>query len=147
MDDKHIASMALQLVNKAILDRKDVRTPPFFSTRITPNSNLILVAADHVQGFMYESYLDVIANAVERFGKAKATVHDKWSKFLVRDVPTRLTQEVIREETETKYPSLKLAQAPGWLVHQERRQGRRNSTMLLGLMGKVEIGQFGNRRL
>jgi hypothetical protein len=53
---------------------------------------------------MYESYLDVIANAVERFGKATATMHEKWSKFLVRDVPTWLTQEAIREEIETKYP-------------------------------------------
>jgi hypothetical protein len=49
MDDKHVASMALQLVNKAIVNRKDVRTPPLFSARITPKSNLILVAADHVQ--------------------------------------------------------------------------------------------------
>jgi hypothetical protein len=147
MDDKHIASMALQLVNRAIVDCKDVRTPPFFSAPITPNNNLILVAADHVQGFMYESYLDVIANAVERFGKATATVDEKWFKFLVMDVHTWLTQEAIREEIETKYPGLKLAQAPGWLLSQERRVGRGNSTMLLPFMGKVEIGQFGNRRL
>jgi hypothetical protein len=88
---------------------------------------------------MYENYLDVIANAVERFAKATATVHEKWSKFLVRDVPTWLTQEAIREEIETKYPGLKLAQARGWLLPQERREGRGNLTMLLALMGKVEI--------
>jgi hypothetical protein len=96
---------------------------------------------------MYENYLEVIANAVQRFGKATAALREKWSKFLVRDVPTWLTQDKIREEIETKYPGLKLAQGPGWLLPQERREGRGNSTMLLALMGKVDIRQFGNRRL
>jgi hypothetical protein len=119
MDDKHIGLMALRLVNQAIIG-KDVRTPPFFSARITPNDNIVLVAADNVKGILYESYLGLIATAVQRFGTGTATLHEKWSKFLVRDVPTWLTQEEIREEIETKYPSLKLAQTPGWLLPQER---------------------------
>jgi hypothetical protein len=81
MSDNAIADMALRLVNKDIVDRKDVRTPPFFSARITPNNNLVLVATDHVKGIMYEKYLGVIANAVQRFGKATATLHEKWSKL------------------------------------------------------------------
>jgi hypothetical protein len=87
MSNKAIATMALQLVNKAIVDRKDVRTPPFLSARITPNNNLVLVAADHIKVIMYENYLGVIADTLQRFGKATATLHEKWSKFLVRDVP------------------------------------------------------------
>jgi hypothetical protein len=146
VDDKHIAMMALRLVNQAIIGR-DVRTPPFFSVWITPNDNLVLVAADNVKGLLYESYLGLIATAVQHFGTATATLHEKWSKFLVRDVPTWLMQEEIREEIETKYPGLKLAQALGWLLPQERLEGRGNSTLLLPLLGKVEIGQFGNRRL
>jgi hypothetical protein len=58
---------------------------------------------------MYENYLEVIVNAVQRFGNATAAVHEKWSKFLVRDVSTWLTQDKIRAEIETKYPGLKLA--------------------------------------
>jgi hypothetical protein len=147
MDDKHIATMALPLVNKAIVDRKDVRTPPFFSARITPNRYFVLVAANHVRGFMYETYLEAIANAVQRFGKATVAVHERWSKSLVRDVLTWLTQDKIWAEIEANYPGLKLAQAPGWLLPHQKREGRGNSTMLLALLGKVEIGHFGNRRL
>jgi hypothetical protein len=147
MSDNAIATMALQLVNRAIVDRKDVRTPPFFSARITPNNNLVLVAPDHIKVIMYENYLGIIADALQRFGKATATLHEKWSKFLVRDVPAMMTHEDIREDIESKYPGLKLAQAPGWLVPRERREGRANATILLCLLGEVAIEQFGNRRL
>jgi hypothetical protein len=147
MSDNAIATMALQLVNRAIVDRKDVRTPPFFSARITPNNNLVLVAPDHIKVIMYENYLGIIADALQRFGKATATLHEKWSKFLVRDVPAMMTHEDIREDIESKYPGLKLAQAPGWLVPCERREGRANATILLCLLGEVAIEQFGNRRL
>jgi hypothetical protein len=147
MSDNAIATMALQLVNKAIVDHKDVRTPPFFSARITPNNNLVLVAPDHIKVIMYENYLGVIADALQRFGKATATLHEKWSKFLVRDVPAWMTHEAIREDIESKYPGLRLAQAPGWLVPRERREGRASATILLCLLGEVAIEQFGNRRL
>jgi hypothetical protein len=110
MSDKAIAIMALQLVNKDIVDRKDVRTPPFFSTRVTPNNNIVLVAADDIQVMVYENYLGVIANALQRFGKATATLHEKWSKFLVRDVPAWMSYADIRADIESKYPGLKLAQ-------------------------------------
>jgi hypothetical protein len=136
MSDQAIATMALQLVNKAIVDRKDVRTPPFFTARFTPNNNLVLVAADHVQVIMYENYLGVIADALQRFGKATATQHEKWSKFFVRDVPAWMSGEDIRVDIESKYPGLKLAQAPGWLVPRERREGRPNATILLALLGE-----------
>jgi hypothetical protein len=134
MSDNAIATMALQLVNKAIVDRRDVRTPPFFSARITLNNNLVLVAPDHIKVIMYENYLGVIADALQRFGKATATLHEKWSKFLVRDMPAMMTHEDIREDIESKYPGLKLAQAPGWLVPRERREGRANATILLCLL-------------
>jgi hypothetical protein len=96
---------------------------------------------------MYENYLGVIADALQRFGKATATLHEKWSKFLVRDVPAWMSGEDIRADIESKYLGLKLAQAPGWLVPPERREGRPNATILLALLGEVEIEQFGNRRL
>jgi hypothetical protein len=147
MSDNAIATMALQLVNKAIVDRRDVRTPPFFSARITPNNNLVLVAPNHIKVIMYENYLGVIADALQRFGKATATLHEKWSKFLVRDVPAWMLGEDIRPDIESKYPGLKLAQALGWLVPRERREGRPNATILPALLGEVEIEQFGNRRL
>jgi hypothetical protein len=147
MSDKAIADMALQLVNKDIVDRKDVQTTPFFSACITPNNNLILVAADHIKVIMYESYLEVFTNAIQRFGKATATLHEKRSKFLVRDVPPWMSHEDIRADIESKYPGLKLDQAPGWWVPCERREGRAHATILLALLGVVEIEQFGNRRL
>jgi hypothetical protein len=34
-----------------------------------------------------------------------------------------------------KYPGLRLAQAPGWLVPRQRREGRANATILLCLLG------------
>jgi hypothetical protein len=71
MSDKAIADMALQLVNKDIVDRKDVRTPLFFSACITPHNNLILVAADHIKVIMYENYLGVIANALHASAKPR----------------------------------------------------------------------------
>jgi hypothetical protein len=94
------------------------------------------VAADHIQVIMYESYLGVIANALQRFGKTTATLHEKWSKFLVRDVPAWMSHEDIHADIESKYPDLKLAQAPGWLVLRERQEGRANATILLALRGE-----------
>jgi hypothetical protein len=147
MRDKAITDMALRLVNKDIVDRKDVRTPPFLSARITPNHNLLLVAADHIKVIMYESYLGIIANALQRFGKAMATLHKEWSKFLVRDMPTGMSDEDIRADFDSKYSGLKLDQAPEWLVPREKRERRAYATILLALLGVVEIEQFGNRRL
>jgi hypothetical protein len=73
VDDKHIAMMALWLVNQAIIG-KDVRTHRFFSARITPNDKLVLVAAYNVKGLLYESYLGLIATAVQHFGTGQ--LHD-----------------------------------------------------------------------
>jgi hypothetical protein len=67
--------------------------------------------------------------------------------FLVRDVPAWMSHEDISADIESKYSGLKLAQAPGWLVPRERREGHPNATILLALLGEVEIEQFGNRRL
>jgi hypothetical protein len=137
MSDKAIAAMALQLVNQAIVDRKNVKTPPFFSARLTPNNNIVLVAPDHIKVIMYENYLEVIASTLQRFGEATATRHEKWPKFLVRDVPAWMTHEDIRADIESKYPGFKLAQAPGWLVPRERRESRSNATILLALLEDV----------
>jgi hypothetical protein len=113
MNDNAIATMALQLVNKAIVDRKDVRTPPFFSARITPNNNLVLVAPNHIKVILYENYLGVIADALQRFGKATATLHEKWSKFLVSDVAPWMTHEAIREDIESNIAKKKCVGTEG----------------------------------
>jgi hypothetical protein len=58
-----------------------------------------------------------------------------------------MSQEKICEDIESKYPCHTLAQAPGWLVPHEKRERRAHATILLALLGEVEIAQFENRRL
>jgi hypothetical protein len=44
-------------------------------------------------------------------------VQSNFQRWVILGLPTWLSQDEIRAEIESKYPNLKLAQAPGWLFH------------------------------
>jgi hypothetical protein len=128
-----------------MLNHQDVKQFPFHLARVTASSNIVLTAAANVRGVVYTDYINVIANALKTYGNCTAKVHEKWSKFLVRGVPVWMELEGIREDIERKYPGIRLAQSPGWLVPASRREGVPESTVLIALMGQVPLSRLGNR--
>jgi hypothetical protein len=52
--------------------------------------------------------------------------------------------ESIREDIKRKYPGIKLAQSPGWLVPASRREGNAEATLLIALTGHMPISQPAN---
>jgi hypothetical protein len=145
VDDRHLADLALRDVNRAMLNHQDVKQFPFHLARVTASSNIVLTAAGNVRGVVYTDYVNVIADALKTYGNCTAKVHEKWSKFLVRGVPVWMELEGIREDIERKYPGIRLAQSPGWLVPASRREGVPESTVLIALMGQVSLSSLGNR--
>jgi hypothetical protein len=145
VDDRHLADLALRDVNRAMLNHQDVKQFPFHLARVTASSNIVLTAAGNVRGVVYTDYVNVIAEALKTYGNCTAKVHEKWSKFLVRGVPVWMELEGIREDIERKYPGIRLAQSPGWLVPASRREGIPESTVLIALMGQVSLSRLGNR--
>jgi hypothetical protein len=128
-----------------MLNHQDVKQFPFHLARVTASSNIVLTAAGNVRGVVYTDYVNVIADALKTYGNCTAKVHEKWSKFLVRGVPVWMELEGIREDIERKYPGVRLAQSPGWLVPASRREGVPESTVLIALMGRVSLSSLGNR--
>jgi hypothetical protein len=116
IDDRHLADLALRDVNRAMLNFQDVKQFPFHLARVTANSNIVLTAAGNVRGVVYTDYVNIIADALKAYGACTAKVHEKWSKFLVRGVPTWLDPEGIRQDIELKYPGIRRSprRPDGW---------------------------------
>jgi hypothetical protein len=55
---------ARNVVNKMLIDRKDVFTPPFISARFSRNNNLVLTTPPTKNNFEYETYLGLICEAL-----------------------------------------------------------------------------------
>jgi hypothetical protein len=145
VNDRHLADLALRAVNRAILNHQDVKQFPFHLARVTGSRNIALTAAGNVRGVVYSDYVNVIAEALKDYGTCTAKVHEKWSKFLVRGVPAWTEMEGIREDIERKYPGIRLAQSPGWLVPSARREGVAEATVIIALLGQVPLSRLGKR--
>jgi hypothetical protein len=70
-----------------------------------------------------------------------------WSKFLVHNVPTNANLPLIKAEIESMYPSLHLAQVPHWLVPEERRLNKTSSTLVVSLIGTIDLKHLGTTSL
>lgn len=141
------ADIALEKINKIIVDHKDILQPPFTRARFTVNNNLVLTTGLNNCGMDYDSYLNIIVDAVRFLGHASARINEPWSKFLVHGVPTDSTLESIRYDIESNYPKLKLAQTPRWLAPAEKREGKIHSTIVVALLGSITVAQIGVSRL
>jgi hypothetical protein len=145
VNDRHLADLALRDANRTILNHQDVKQFPFHLARVTGSRNIALTAAGNVRSVVYSDYVNVIAEALKGYGTCTAKVHEKWSKFLVRGVPAWTEMEGIRDDIERKYPGIRLAQSPGWLVPSVRRKGVAEATVVIALLGQVPLSRLGKR--
>jgi hypothetical protein len=109
----------LQAINKTIKDTPDITQPPFILARITGNNRVVLTSNPTTNASAYEAYLPMIANAASNLNAVKTRINERWSKFLLHNVPTNTDLNVVRSEIEATYPSLCLGEPPYWLVPAE----------------------------
>jgi hypothetical protein len=82
------ATFALDLVNKLIVDNKDILTPPFLQARFFLRDNLVLATGLNHNNLDHEAYFSLICEALKPIGYGSVCINEKWTKFLFHGVPT-----------------------------------------------------------
>jgi hypothetical protein len=129
-------------MNSALVDNKDVLSPPFLCSRFSRNNNLVFTTGFNHNNLDYDAYLPIICNALASIGPATAVINEQWSKFLVHGVPTYTTMTEIREIVEMQYKNLTLGQTPQWLLPKDKVEEKESSTVVLALIGKVSMSNI-----
>jgi hypothetical protein len=119
-ENEETADIALDPVNKAITDHKDINRAAFIRSRFSMNGDLVLTTRFSLQAVDYEAYLTIITDSLKSIGTASARISEKWTKFLIHKVPVRSSMAAIRNDIETHYPTIKLGQTPRWLSTPEQ---------------------------
>jgi hypothetical protein len=146
-DATTIADQALQAINKIINESTDITQPPFILARITSNNRLVLTTNPTTKASEYTPYLQIIANVTSNLKPSETRINERWTKFLLHNVPTNANPTAIRNEIESTYPSLCLRQDPHWLVPAERRTNKTASTLVISLIGNVDYKHLGTSQL
>jgi TolA-binding protein len=142
-----IADRARIEINKVLTDSKDIAAPPFLASRITANQNIVLTTGLNCNGMDYKAYLPLIAATLSHLGTATATINERWTKFLLHNVPTTLSPNELRQELETHYPDLRLAQTPRWLKKPEERAKKTASAAVIAVLGSIQLANIGLHKL
>jgi hypothetical protein len=95
----------------------------------------------------YVSYLPMLSAEIKALQPMDPRINGRWSKFLVHNVPTKAKLLAIKAEIETTYPSLRLAQDARWLVHEECRLNKTSSTLVISLIGAIDLNRLGTTSL
>jgi hypothetical protein len=103
------------------MQQYSLKRRPFFATRFSLASNLILTSGLYDSNEDFAEYLSNIEKAVEFIGPATATLPAPWTKFLFYGIPTYMDLEIIRRDTEAFIPGRALGQTPHWLANDENR--------------------------
>jgi TolA-binding protein len=98
---QNVANLARIAANKPISTSSSSPPRPLLTARITSNRNIVFTTNPDLPGSDYTAYLPLIANSLKDFGEATATLNERWTKFLIHNVPTSLTPNDIRNEIET----------------------------------------------
>jgi hypothetical protein len=147
IDHATIANQALQAINKVIKESTDITQPPFILAHITSNNRLVLTTNPTTKASDYTPYLQIIANVTEQLKPTETRINERWTKFLLHNVPTNANLPAVRSEIEDTYPSLRLGQDPRWLVPTERRANKAASTLVISLIGSVDYKRLGTSQL
>jgi hypothetical protein len=91
-----LARDALNMVNRALVNNKDVLSPPFLCSRFSRNNNLVFTTGFNHNNMDCDAYLSIICNVLASIGPATADINEQWSKFLIHGVPTYTTMTEIR---------------------------------------------------
>jgi hypothetical protein len=141
------ADQALQAINKAINESADITQPPFILSRITSNNRLVLTTNPTTKAAAYAPYLQIIANAAKVLKPIESRINERWTKFLLHNVPTNANLATIRSEIESTYSSLCLGQDPCWLIPIEHRANKAASTLVVSLIGTIDYKCLGTTSL
>jgi hypothetical protein len=94
-----------------------------------------------------ERDLQIIASVTQQLKPTETRINERWTKFLLHNVPTNANLPAVRSEIEDTYPSLRLGQDPRWLVPTERRANKAASTLVISLIGNVDYKCLGTSQL
>jgi hypothetical protein len=75
------------------------------------------------------------------------SVHQRWTKFIAHGVPTNANMEGIRQDIESQYSNLKLAQTPRWLAPPEKRYNKETAVVVLAFVGSLNTKIMGTSKL
>jgi len=143
-----IADTALQKVNSALVDNKDVIAPPFMRARVTIRGSIIFTTSNAQNNVVYEDYTTIIADALSYNGECeRVEIGKRFSQFLLHGVPTHLSMSEISDSIATNYPQLVQGQTPRWPTTAERHEHKTNSTIVMTLTGEIKKASIGHQNL
>jgi hypothetical protein len=147
IDRAKCADYALNRFNYAIGYSADITLLPFILTWINNNNKLVLTTNPTTLATAYASYLLMLTAEIKALKPMDPQINGCWSKFLVHNVPTNTNLPTVKAEIESTYPSLRLAQDPHWLVPTEHRLNKSSSTLVVSLIGAIDLKRLGTTSL
>jgi hypothetical protein len=145
-DDEYrgkLEAYTLSRFNHTIRTSADINLPPFILARINSNNKLVLTTTLTTPATAYKPYLPMLAAKIRALKPTDPRVNGRWSKFLVHNIPTSANLPLVKAEIESMYPSLHLAQDPRWVVPAEHRLNKSSSTLVVSLIGLIDLKQLG----
>jgi hypothetical protein len=144
---KAFSDSALIQFNSTIVRSAEIDLPPFIFARTTSNNKLVLTTNHTTPAAAYKPYLQLFTNQLTCFTPTAAEIKTRWSKFLVHNIPTNASPSVIQEQIELIYPALRLGQTHCWLVPTDRRASKQVSTLVISLLGTIDLKHLGTTTL
>jgi hypothetical protein len=144
---KAFSDTALQRFNSLIVRSAEIDLPPFIFARTNSNDKLVLTTNHTTPAAAYKPYLQLFTNQLTPFAPTASEINTRWSKFLVHNIPTGALPSVIKEQIELTDPTLHLAQTPRWLVPTDRRANKQASTLVISLVGAIDLKRLGTTTL
>jgi hypothetical protein len=72
---------------------------------------------------------------------------EKWTRFMLSNVPTTATFDEISREVEMLYPEIRLGRSPRWLTTAEHRVGKDASSVVLTVVGQQTTKSIGRSQV
>jgi hypothetical protein len=144
---KAFSDKVLVQFNSLIVRSVEMDLPPLIFARTNSNNKLVLTTNHTTLAAAYKPYLQLFTNHMTRFTPTASEINTRWSKFLVYNIPSGALPSVIKEQIELIYPNLHLAQTPRWLVPTDRRAKKQASTLVISLLGAIDLKRLGTTTL
>jgi hypothetical protein len=146
-DRAKFADYALNRFNHTIRHSTDITLPPFILARINNNNKLVFTTNHTTPATAYAPCLPMLSAEIKSLKPTDPRINGRWSKFLVHNIPTNANLPAIKAEIKSTYPSLHLEQDPRWLVPTECRLNKTSSTLIISLIGAIDLKRLGTTSL
>jgi hypothetical protein len=127
------------------MQQSSLKRRPFFASRFSLASNLILTTGLYDSNEDFAEHLSIIEKVAEFIDPATATLPAPWTKFPLHGVPTCMDLEIIRRDTKAFIPGRALGQTPRWLANDENHAGKEFSTIVLAFIGSEKLVDLGGK--